>query len=143
MDQSLDLKPCSPCPHKTTQGCGIYDTRPEKPCRTFTCAWLQHPEEFPESLRPDLSGAICIVDRNWYDWEVLRAVPVGEKVPEETFEWLLDHAKAKGIPFMFLEYEIADGKMKSSSVNALGPVAFAEEVKSRPGQKDVFWALDS
>ena len=140
-DKSMNLKVGSPCPNITAHGCGIYDTRPEKPCRSFTCAWLQRPEQFPESLRPDRSGAICILDRDWYDWKVLRAIPVGEKVPKETFDWLLNHAKNEGIPFIFLEYEIDDGKMKSSSMNALGPVAFAEEVKARPGQDDLFWGL--
>ena len=140
-DKSLNLKPGSPCPNKTTEGCGIYETRPERPCRSFTCAWLQRPEEFPEELRPDKSGAICMVDRDWYDWSVLRASPVGESIPETTFDWLLSHAKEREIPLFFLKHSFDGDRWISTGEKALGPAGFAEEVKMKPNQNDVFWGL--
>ena len=140
-DKNLNLKPGSPCPNITAQGCGIYETRPEKPCRTFTCAWLQRPDEFPEHLRPDQSGAICMVDRDWQDWKVVRAIPTGPSVPGETYDWLLEYAKSKQIPFIFLEREFEDGRFSVSHLKALGPTAFAEDVKKAPNLNDTFWGL--
>jgi len=140
-DESLSMKPGSPCANCTDQGCGIYETRPTNPCRIFTCAWLQDPEEFPEELRPDKSGAICSVDRDWYQWKVLRAFPVGASIPQHTFDWLLAYAKGKRLPFLFLEHTLENGEYVSVAENALGPPAFAAEVKSRPSMGDTFWGM--
>lgn len=47
---------CSWCPHaEPTQGCTIYDERPQ-PCIDFECLWLRsqsRPKPLPENLRPD------------------------------------------------------------------------------------------
>jgi hypothetical protein len=42
-------------------GCAIYDARPTS-CRTFSCAWLNHPE-LPHNLRPDLTRVVLAFDR--------------------------------------------------------------------------------
>ena len=50
------------CHNLCDEGCGIYEQRPESPCRTFHCAWLQGflgPDD-----RPDQVGAIV--------WQTLR-----------------------------------------------------------------------
>ena len=51
-----------PCKHLTAKGCGIYKDRPENPCRSFSCAWLQGHME--EKDRPDRSGGIV--------WQTIR-----------------------------------------------------------------------
>ena len=140
-DKSLNLEPGSGCPNRTAEGCGIYETRPEKPCRSFTCAWLQRPDEFPEAFRPDQSGAICIVDRDWQQWKVLRAIPVGANIPPESHEWLLQYAKDRQIPYIYLERRMEGGRQVHLTEQALGPVQFAEDVKKAPGLNDTFWGF--
>ena len=144
-DDNLNLKPGSPCVHCTQSGCGIYDTRPENPCRTFRCGWLTHENDFPDDMRPDRCGAIILLDRDYYSWKMVRAIPTGERIPEETYNFLLEHAKSKQLPFSFLERELVDGEEVLASDKALGPPAFTQEVKHRmqtePSQADVFWAF--
>ena len=43
-DESLDMYAGKACAHCRSEGCAIYETRPEEPCRTFKCAWLQDEE---------------------------------------------------------------------------------------------------
>jgi hypothetical protein len=47
-----------PCPHLTTQGCGIYATR-FKVCRDFLCGWHLTPA-LDNDWRPDLSGVLIL-----------------------------------------------------------------------------------
>ena len=39
------------------KGCSIYDTRPQEPCRSYKCAWLDD-MQFPEWMKPDLVNVI-------------------------------------------------------------------------------------
>ena len=47
-----------PCFFVTEKGCGIYEDRPESPCKTYKCGYLAEPF-FPEWMRPDLSGVLA------------------------------------------------------------------------------------
>ena len=144
-DESLNLKPGSPCVNCTSEGCGIYETRPEKPCRTFKCGWLTHAEDFPDHMRPDKCGAIILLDRDWYSWKVVRAVPTGEVVPADTHQYLLDYAKARQLPFSFIERTIIDGQYRERGEKAMGPPKFTAELKYRnehdPVASDIFYTL--
>jgi hypothetical protein len=108
-DASLEMWAGKPCAHCTSGGCAIYETRPEDPCRTFKCAWLEDEEAFPEEMRPDKSGAIVLSARYWKEWNVLRATPVGVVIPDATLEWLRLHTKAKDQPLIFYERGYVDG----------------------------------
>lgn len=108
-DESLDMRAGKPCAHCTSGGCAIYETRPEDPCRTFKCAWLEDEEAFPEEMRPDKSGAILIAARHFKEWDVMRASPVGAVIPDATLEWLRLHTKAEELPLVFYEREFIDG----------------------------------
>lgn len=137
-DKSMKLFPGSGCGHICSAGCGIYESRPERPCRSFKCAWLLEPEDFPESMRPDRCGAIPIKDRDWYDWQVLRAFPCGEEVPAETLNWLVEYAKPQQLPVIFYQHRWEGDRYRGISENALGPPAFAEDVRRRPCEADTF-----
>jgi len=137
-DVSLDMKPGKSCAHLKNSACSIYEARPENPCRRFTCAWLHQPEQYPEDLRPDRSGAIVMWDRYWQDWQVLRAVPTGEKIPPETFERLRDCAKSQGLPLLFVERTLKDEGYAGDQLFAMGSPAFAEAVRDGFQDDDLF-----
>lgn len=108
-DASLDMYPGKPCTHCRSEGCAIYESRPEDPCRIFKCAWLEGEEAFPDELRPDQSGAIVLSARYWKEWNVVRATPVGTVIPEATLEWLRLYTESLGLPLIFYERECIDG----------------------------------
>jgi hypothetical protein len=97
------------CAHCRPEGCAIYETRPEEPCRAFKCAWLLDEEAFPADMRPDRCGAIVLSARHWKEWNVMRAVPIGPVIPEATLEWLRLHTQSKEVPLIFYERGFADG----------------------------------
>jgi len=103
MDKDLDMYAGKACAHCRSEGCAIYETRPEQPCRTFECAWLQDEEAFPEEMRPDQCGAIVLSARYWREWNVMRAMPVGPTIPDATLEWLRLHTKSEEMPLIFYE----------------------------------------
>lgn len=123
------MYPGNPCGHRRSGGCAIYETRPEQPCRTFECAWLQDEEAFPEEMRPDQCGAIILPGRLWKEWLYLKAVPVGAIIPEATLEWLRVHTQAQDVPFIFSERELIDGQYHSGRDRAYGSPDFAAAVQ--------------
>jgi hypothetical protein len=127
--EKLKMRPGKPCTHCTAQGCAIYDTRPEKPCRKFKCAWLAEGEALPEHMRPDQCGAIVMLDRKWNGWSIIKAVPTGATIPEETIEWLKAYARDKKIPLLFSANLEKDGNYHGVTNMGYGPPAFVERVK--------------
>lgn len=142
-DKSMKLSPGHACHHISAEGCGIYESRPEKPCRTFKCAWLTEEDEFPDAMRPDLSGAIPVHDRDWYDWKVLRLYPRVATVAPEVLEWFVAYAKPKQEPVIFYEHRWEGDDYKGTLEKALGPPKFAEDVKLKPSDADVFRSLNN
>lgn len=102
-DDSLEMMPGRACKHCTGAGCGIYDSRPEQPCRTFRCAWLKREVDFDDEMRPDRCGAILIDDRPFKQWEVLRIIPVGVSVPKATLQRAITFAKDNGFSVTWAE----------------------------------------
>jgi len=52
------MYPGKPCHFiEIGKGCGIYPKRPEDPCKTFKCGWLDI-EDMPEEFKPEKSGVI-------------------------------------------------------------------------------------
>jgi hypothetical protein len=54
----LKKKARVPCPHLSSAGCGIYETRPGV-CRQFLCGWRLF-EDMDNTWRPDLSGVLAM-----------------------------------------------------------------------------------
>ena len=135
--KKMKLKPGSACKHCSASGCGIYETRPEKPCRTFKCAWLTDDKTLPEDMRPDQSGAIVMFDRRWKGIKVILAVPTGEELTPETLKWLRKLALKKSVPLIFASHPLTDGKFDKTVKTGFGPPAFATAVKEMIGSNDV------
>jgi len=135
--EKMKLKPGSRCTHCTAQGCAIYESRPEEPCRKFKCAWLAAGETLPIDMRPDKSGAIVMLDRKWNAMSIVKAVPTGEEIPEETLEWLKAHARENNIPLLFQKNLLKDGKYHGFKNLGYGPPPFLERVKLNIDPDDI------
>jgi hypothetical protein len=86
--------------------------------------------ELPDWMRPNDCGAIVFL---WFDWQgqkVINAVPVGEKIPERTLDWLKAHAQEQGRPLMFFERIMEDGQFTGAKCTGFGPPAFRKQVES-------------
>ena len=130
-DSSLDMYAGKPCKHCERSGCAIYEDRPEVPCRTFRCVWLDNVAEFPEDMRPDLSGVIVLGGRPWKEWDILTAVPVGAEIPPQTLERLRIYTQQKDIPLVFYDHEMKDESFTGNGrQRAYGSEKFAEAVRN-------------
>lgn len=90
-----------PCRYSTCAGCGVYADRPQHPCRDFVCGWILWDSTLPDWMRPSECGAIVFL---WFDWQgqkVINGVPVAEKIPERTLDWLKDHAQENRVQSPF------------------------------------------
>jgi len=129
-DESLDMYAGQPCKHRIQGGCSIYSDRPENPCKTFRCAWLDEEATFPEEMRPDLCGAIVLKARYWREWNVMRATPVGTQIPSETLEWLRVHTQKLDVPLIFYERLQEEGAYTGAmQQRAYGSHDFAAAIK--------------
>ena len=70
--------------------CTIYETRPENPCRSFKCAWLDS-DIFPAWMKPDLVNAIIVrrIDNNIEYYVINEA---GGVLQTKTLNWLVQWA---------------------------------------------------
>ena len=134
----LDMRPGKPCTHCTNAGCAIYAERPRDPCRDYTCAWL-HPESgLPEDMRPDRCGAIVKWQARWRLWQTITAMPVGAQIPEQTLRRLIEHARQRGMPVIFLQHDEVDGDFLNTRHLATGPAEFIAEAKHGLKADDVW-----
>ncbi len=118
-----------PCRHSKKNGCAIYETRPQFPCRDFVCGWLRWDSTLPDWMRPSECGAIVFL---WFDWQgqkVINAVPVGDKIPQRTLDWLMAHAREQGRPLMFTERIRKGGKYVGARCMGFGPPRFRQQVE--------------
>ncbi len=135
--RGVKLKPWKACEFSVNKCCGIYEDRPEIPCRSFKCAWLQEKHQLPEHMKPSESGAIVLLDRKWHGGEVIMAVPTGKKIPAETLEWLMAYAREQSLPLLFHEFLFKDGKMTGRKHIGYGPPSFVRAVEKEVGYEDV------
>ena len=98
---------------------------------------------FPDDMRPDISGTIPVHDRDWYDWKVLRLYPRVAVVEPEVLAWFVDYAKPRQLPVIFYEHSWEGDDYKGMSEKALGPAKFAADVQKRPSDSDVFRSLNA
>jgi hypothetical protein len=85
-----------PCHYVGCNGCSIYEDRPEEPCKSYTCAWLDSNDFLPEWFKPDQSKIICTW-RTWKDDEkYLDVTECGEQMNSRYLHWLIDkHSNEK------------------------------------------------
>lgn len=118
-------KPCTNC---SNQGCGIYDARPADPCQSFHCAWRMEGTLLPLTMRPDLSGAIVMMNQlRWQDEDVIVAVARGARIPARTVHWLCSLAKLTDRPLVMVEFkQDAQGFNGEFNLHTIGPDDFKE-----------------
>jgi len=138
LSDHIEMSPGNPCRHCTAQGCAIYADRPVEPCRNFQCGWLREPTLLPDDMRPDLCGAIILFNRKWNRWNVVKAIPTGEKIPDETMSWLMNYVKETRTPLIFQIHLVKNGRFIGMKMMGAGPPAFIEDVRNAIGPEDIF-----
>ncbi len=94
------------CSHCKSEGCAIYEDRPQNPCQSFHCAWRQEGSLLPHAMRPDLSGVIVMTDKlQWEGEDVIMAVAAGSRIPARTFHWLCSLAQLTARKLVAVEYQ--------------------------------------
>jgi hypothetical protein len=88
-------------------------------------------------MRPDRCGAIIMLDRKWNGWSIIKAVPTGETIPEETLEWLKAYARDNKIPLLFQYNLKKDGRYYGQKNMGYGPPAFLKQVEVSVGPEDI------
>ena len=116
--------PGKPCPYSHSDGCSIYQDRPQDPCRNYMCSWVVTDSPLPDWMRPDLCGAIVLLSLPWHGRRVINAIPVGRTIPEQTLEWLKHYAQEHGRPLIFYERIVKDGTYSGMKRFGYGPPEF-------------------
>ena len=122
--------PGNPCQFRTSNGCGIYASRPDDPCKEFICAWLQKDSPLPESMRPDQVGVIVISNLRWKKWTVIKAVATGGRIPATSMDWLRRHAMKSKKPLVFKEFEQSGTASLEGRIRGFGPPEFEAAVRN-------------
>jgi hypothetical protein len=78
------------------KGCGVYDERPEVPCKTFRCQYLVD-ESVPEEMKPSRSNVILTIE------EVL---PNVEYIIAHEAEGSLEGDNLKWVSSLYDEYSV-------------------------------------
>jgi len=79
-------------------------------------------------MRPDLCGAIVLLSQPWQSERVISAVPVGEKIPQPTLDWLQAYARTHHRPMIFYQRLVENGHFRGLKRLGYGPAAFREKV---------------
>ena len=133
-----EIFPGQGCRYCVGHGCSVYETRPQSPCRSFSCMWLTRESEFPEEMRPDISRAIVVDGMSLANWDVLTAIPVGSTVPEATIDWLRLYSRQVGMPLVYDEREEVSGKFTGLGTKSyFGPSEFVDAVANQVQPEDV------
>ena len=84
-------------------------------------------------MRPDRCGAIVLFAHyRWQGTPVDQAVPVGERIPAETLDWLKGFATQHRRPLIYSEHVLdAEGYTGRQEYVAFGPPAFQDWVKQQ------------
>lgn len=105
------------CFFVTKSGCGIYESRPESPCKSYKCGYLSEPF-FPEWMRPDICGALATPRVHRYTEKVMqddKEVEVEKFIPymhvmdynytmdAKTLLWFIEKHIEGSIPNLLLE----------------------------------------
>ena len=125
------------CTHCQGQGCGIYGARPVDPCQSFHCAWRIEDTLLPPHMRPDLSGAIVMLNQlTWEGEDVIVAVATGTRIPARTSHWLCSLAKLTDRPLVMVEFkQDAQGFNGEFHLHTIGSDEFKETMVTYFTQK--------
>ncbi len=129
MVEGHEMKPGTPCHFRGDHCCGIYERRPQQPCRDFMCGWLLPGSPFPESFRPDRLG-VMVIPMKWRgrDAYVLRSA--GRDPDGELLAWMRALSVRTGRPFF---YEQAGERF------GFGPGEFQREMAEKVARGEALW----
>lgn len=94
------------------KGCTIYENRPDNPCKSYKCHWLEN-TEIPEWLKPNRANVI-ITKRFFQGFEYLEILEAGSKMSVETLTWLMTYCLNKNVN---IKYNINTGFYKFGDPN--------------------------
>ena len=83
--------------------CSIYDLRPNEPCKSYKCAWLEE-EIFPLWLKPSMSNVIItkryrkLDNREIYYYAIDET---GKKIDSSVLNWLILFALNKNVNILY------------------------------------------
>ena len=117
-----------PCQYSTAKGCGVYDERPDVPCRSYMCSWIIEESPLPDWMRPDLGGAIVLLSMPWHGEKVISAIPAGQLIPERALNWLMAYAQKHRRPLIYYERIMDKGEYSGLRAIGFGPPEFREKV---------------
>lgn len=79
--------PGMPCHYLGVGRCSIYKDRPNEPCKSYRCQWLDN-AEYPEWLRPDRSGVLFTYrEQNGVEW--IEARETGKGMTVQALNWII------------------------------------------------------
>ena len=91
--------PGRPCHFVGKNGCTIYKSRPDNPCKSFKCEWLVN-ADMPEWLKPDRAN-IIVVDREKNGIKYWKVQEAGSKITVEAASWLIVHCLSNSINLFY------------------------------------------
>jgi hypothetical protein len=124
-----EMKPGTPCFFRGDHCCTIYERRPQHPCRSFVCGWLQPDSPFPEGFRPDKLGVI-VIPMKWRGREAYVLRSAGRDPDDRLIEWMQQFSLRTQRPFF---YEIAGERF------GFGPPEFQQEMAARVERGESLW----
>ena len=124
-----EMKEGQPCFFRGEKCCTIYERRPESPCRTFICGWLQRDSPFPEDFRPDRLG-VLIAPIRWRGQAAYILRSAGRDPDEALLEWMRGYSERSGRPFF---YEVAGERF------GFGPMEFQLEMQQKLQRGEKLW----
>jgi hypothetical protein len=90
-----EMYPGKPCQFvESGVGCTIYETRPEDPCKVFSCMWKAD-DVVPEKFKPSEIGSI-IHQLRIGGKIYLNITEAGKKIDPGLLEWFIDYCKSTG-----------------------------------------------
>lgn len=78
------------------KGCTDYENRPESPCKTFQCLWLEEPE-VPEEFKPEISGCIISYAKTNNGILYLSITKAPNNPSVELLSWCFKYVFSRGI----------------------------------------------
>ena len=109
-----------PCFYKGSSGCSIYEDRPENPCVSYKCAWLSHPETFPEWMRPSETKVLMNINEQSGHY-FLNLFEMGQKMDSKVLSWCI---------MQYLQGRIPNIRWQVDGVwHAMGSAEFVQTVK--------------
>jgi hypothetical protein len=143
----VPVLPGKPCPHSmgpakqnnAASGCKIYKTRPVDPCINFSCGWVREDSLLPDWMTPHIAKVIVLPAwTTWRTFPVDLALPVGNRIPFKSLQWLQENSKKTFRPLITTE-QITDRNghfTGKQNVIGFGPPTFQAEMAGLIGNSE-------